>query len=105
MAIEVAIFYTKARQVLANDALIDAAEHGHDDAKELIKELGDIHPAEPAFDLKMEALAERIVEHVEQEETVVFPKMLVAAVDLVALGQELVTAKSDMRKQLGLPSK
>ncbi len=103
MAIEEAIFYPKVRQALAEAALVDEAEHGHDGAKDLIKELGDIDPSDPVFDLKIEALAEQIREHVEKEETVIFPKMLIAPVDLLALGQELATAKSDMRSQLGLP--
>ncbi len=103
MAIEEAIFYPKVRQALAEGALVDEAEHEHDGAKELIKELGDIDPADPVFDMKIESLAQQIVEHVEKEETVVFPKMLIAPVDLVALGMELATAKSDMRSQLGLP--
>lgn len=104
MAIEEAIFYPRVRQALADDALTDEAEQEHDGAKELIKEIGDIEPADPMFDMKIEALEQRISEHVEKEETVVFPRMLVAAVDLVALGQELSRAKSDMRTRLGLPA-
>ena len=104
MAIEEAIFYPKVRQALMENMLVDEAEHEHDGAKDLIKEIGDIDPADPLFDIKMEALAQQITEHVEQEETVVFPKMLVAPIDLMALGQELASAKSDMRSQLGLPS-
>ena len=103
MALEEAIFYPKVREALTDGALVDEAEHEHDGAKDLIKELGEIDPADPVFDMKIEALAQQIVEHVEKEETVVFPRMLVAPVDLVALGQELATAKSDMRAQLGLP--
>ena len=103
MAIEEAIFYPKVREALTDGSLVNEAEQEHDGAKDLIKELGEIDPADPVFDMKIEALAQQIVEHVEKEETVVFPKMLVAPVDLVALGQELATAKSDMRAQLGLP--
>lgn len=103
MAIEEAIFYPAVRQALAEGVLVDEAEHEHDSAKDLIKELGDIDPADPVFDMKIEALAQQITEHVKKEETVVFPRMLTTPVDLVALGQELATAKSDMRSQLGLP--
>ena len=103
MAIEEAIFYPKLRQALAEGVLVDEAEHEHDNAKNLIKELGGIDPADPVFDAKIEALAQQMTEHVEKEETVVFPHMLIAPVDLVALGRELAIAKSDMRSRLGLP--
>lgn len=103
MAIEEAIFYPKVRQALSEGNLVDEAEHEHDGAKDLIKELGEIDPGDPLFDSKVEALARQISEHVEKEETVVFPRMLTAPVDLMALGLELFTAKSDMRARLGLP--
>lgn len=104
MAIEEAIFYPRVRDALHDDGMVDAAEHDHDGAKELIRRIGEIDPADPLFDTSMESLANHVLEHVEQEETVVFPKMLLAQTDLIALGEELAAAKSMKRVNLGLQS-
>lgn len=103
MAIEEAIFYPRVRDALQEDALVDGAEQEHDSAKELIRQIGEVDPADPLFDMKMEDLAQEILAHVEEEESIVFPKMLLAQTDLLALGDELHRAKNLMRSNLGLP--
>jgi iron-sulfur cluster repair protein YtfE (RIC family) len=102
MAIEEAIFYPRVREALHDDQLVDEAEHEHDAAKELIRRIGEIDPADARFDESMQLLSAEILTHVEQEETVVFPKMLLAQVDLDAIGTELLQAKNQMRTNLGL---
>lgn len=103
MAIEEGIFYPAVRSAIHDDEVMDEAQAEHDSAKELIILLGKIQPDDPLFDTKVLALAEQIEHHVQDEEAVMFPKVLVSDVDLVAIGKELLDAKNNMRGRLGLP--
>jgi iron-sulfur cluster repair protein YtfE (RIC family) len=103
MAIEEAIFYPAVRQYIRDDDLMNEAEVEHEGAKELIRQLGEIEPDDPIFDAKMTVLAEQVNHHVQEEELGMFPKVLLSEADIVALGKELLTAKNEMRTNLGLP--
>lgn len=103
MEVEEAYFYAAAREKLGDDDLLKDAATEHKEAKRLIRHLGEIDPTHPAFDSKMADLAQRIDHHVDEEERVMFPKMLVSGVDLTALGERLHVAKNEMRTNLGLP--
>ena len=102
LAIEEAIFYPRVRHSRQDDQLVDQAEQEHDAAKELIRRIGEIDPGDPRFDESMQSLSAEIMAHVEQEETIVFPKMLLAGPNLGTIGTELLTAKNEMRLNLGL---
>ena len=103
MAIEEAIFYPAVRQYVRDDDLVNQAEVEHEGAKEIIRQLGDIKPDDPIFHAKMTVLAEQVSHHVQEEELSMFPKVLLSEADIVALGKELLTAKNEMRTNLGLP--
>jgi iron-sulfur cluster repair protein YtfE (RIC family) len=102
-AVEENIFYPAVRAQIHDDALMNEAWDEHDSAKSLIIMLGSIPPEEPMFDAKVRALAEQIEHHIQDEESVMFPKVLVSDIDLVVLGRELLEAKNDMRARLGMP--
>lgn len=102
-AVEEAIFYPVVRKEIHDDALMDEAWDQHDSAKSLIILLGKIPPDEPMFDAKVRALAEQVEHHIQDEEAVMFPKVLVSDIDLVVLGRELLEAKNSMRARLGMP--
>lgn len=102
-AIEEGIFYPKVREEISDDAAMDEAWDQHDSAKSLIILLGKIPPDEPMFDAKVRILAEQIEHHIQDEETVMFPQVLVSNIDLVALGRELLDAKNAMRARYGMP--
>lgn len=103
MAIEEGIFYPAVREAIKDDDVMDEARVEHDSAKELIIQLGDIQPDDPVFDAKVTVLADQIEHHVQEEESVMFPKVLVSDIDLIELGRELLEAKNNMRTRLGLP--
>jgi hypothetical protein len=103
MAIEEGIFYPAVRKAIRDDELMDESQVEHDAAKDLIIQLGEIQPDDPIFDAKMAVLAEQIEHHVQEEESVMFPKVLVSEIDLIELGRELLEAKNNMRTRLGLP--
>lgn len=102
-AVEENIFYPVVRAQLNDRALMDEASDQHEAAKSLIIMLGKIPPEEPMFDAKVRALAEQIEHHIQEEESVMFPEVLVSDIDLVALGRELLEAKNRMRARLGMP--
>jgi hemerythrin-like domain-containing protein len=103
MEVEEAIFYATVREKVGNDDLMKHAESEHKEAKRLIRHLGEIDPTHPAFNSKIADLAQKIDQHVDEEERVMFPKVLVSGLDLTTLGEQLHIAKNDMRTSLGLP--
>ncbi len=53
----------------------DAAEHDHDQAKEIINEIRDLEPGDPALSHLMMQLKQSVAEHVDHEETSVIPRL------------------------------
>lgn len=102
-AVEEGIFYPATRDAIDNNGVMDEALDEHESAKSIIIMLGNIPPDEPMFDAKVRALAEQIEHHIQEEESVIFPKVLVSDIDLVVLGKELLGAKNDMRARFGMP--
>lgn len=102
MEIEEKIFYPRVRAKISDDDLMNEAEVEHNGAKDLIQQLGDMDASDPMFDAKIKVLGEQIEHHVEEEEDEMFPKARKSGVDLVALGQELLAAKNQMRVSHGL---
>lgn len=103
MAIEEALFYPPVRKAIKQKDLVKEGEGEHEEAKELIRQLGDIDPANPEFDEKMQKLYEGINHHVEEEEHEMFPKVRNSRLDLEDIGKQIQQAKKDMRSRLGLP--
>jgi hemerythrin-like domain-containing protein len=103
LAIEEALFYPPVRKAIGQKELMEEAEEEHEKTKELIRQLGDIDPASPEFDEKMQKLCEGVNHHVEEEEHEMFPKVRDSGLDLEDIGKQLQEAKNDMRTRLGLP--
>lgn len=103
MALEEALFYPPVRKAIKEKDLVKEGEEEHDEAKDIIRALGDIDPASPEFDEKMQKLCEGINHHVEEEEHEMFPKVRQSKLDLEKLGQQLMDAKNATRVNLGLP--
>jgi hemerythrin-like domain-containing protein len=103
IAIEEALFYPPVRKSIEEKDLVKEGEEEHEEAKELIRQLGDIDPASPEFDEKMQELFEGINHHIEEEEHEMFPKVRESGLDLEDIGKQLQEAKNDMRSRLGLP--
>jgi hemerythrin-like domain-containing protein len=103
MEIEEAYFYSAVQEKIGDAELVKHSEAEHKEAKRLIRHIGEIDPTHQAFDSKMADLAQKIDQHVDEEERVMFPKALVSGLDLTALGEQLHKAKNEMRTNLGLP--
>ena len=85
-AVEEGIFYPAVREAIQDDRVMNEAADEHDSAKSIIIMLGNIPPDEPMFDAKVRALAEQVEHHIQDEEGVMFPKVLVSDIDLLSVG-------------------
>ncbi|MES2538952.1 MAG: hemerythrin domain-containing protein [Pseudomonadota bacterium] len=103
MALEEAIFYPIVREKIGDDDLMNEATVEHDSAKELIRQLGEIEPGDEIFDARISVLSEQVEHHVQEEESAMFPKVLLSEIDIAALGKDLNSARIAMRNNLNLP--
>ena len=102
MAIEEALFYPPVRKAISEKDLVKEGKEEHEEAKDLIRKLGDLDLASAEFDTTMQKLFEGVTHHVDEEEQEMFPKVRDSKLDLQALGEELLDAKNEMRTRLGL---
>jgi hemerythrin superfamily protein len=70
--IEETIFYPAAREV--DEALVMQSFEEHDDVKRAIRKLAVISPDDATFEAEVAALKEMITRHVDEEESLLFPK-------------------------------
>jgi hemerythrin superfamily protein len=100
--VEEEIFYPAMREAIDDMDLLDEAEVEHASAKQLITELASMQPGDELYEAKFTVLGEYVKHHVEEEEKELFPKAKKAKVDLVALGEEVMERKQELREELGL---
>jgi hemerythrin superfamily protein len=91
--IEEEIFYPAVREAISADDLMDEALVEHASAKDLIAQIQDMDPGDELYDAKMTVLSEQIDHHVQEEETIMFPKLRKTRLDLNALGEEMSAYK------------
>lgn len=104
--IEEEIVYPALRQL--NSGLADEAEDDHEEAKELIAEIEDLDPDDPAVDAMMTQLKKSVLRHVEREESTIFPvierglpdQSLELGSQAFALRQELLHQRPPRRNAL-----
>jgi iron-sulfur cluster repair protein YtfE (RIC family) len=100
--IEEEIFYPIARRAIGDDGLIDHAEREHADAKTLILQIESMASDHPSFKATVERLASEVEEHVQEEESQLFPRLRDSGMDLVTLGIALVERRDTLLDVLGL---
>jgi hypothetical protein len=100
MAFEEAVFYAAARDLTADDALIEHSIDEHDGARALIADLRKAPEPGEARDTLMAALEAAILEHVTQEEGVLFPQVRESGADLYALGRSLAARRTQAYAEL-----
>ena len=87
--VEQEVFYPAARRVLAEKYLVDEARMVHDIARDLVDEILAGDPVEPRYDARVRILQELIAQHVEEEESVLFPRIRRTSLDLDGLGAQM----------------
>ncbi len=100
--LEEEIFYPAAREAINDDDLLDEAEVEHASAKELIAQLDEMSPEDALYDAKVKVLGEHIDHHVKEEEGEMFPKAKKSELDTAALGEEMMTRKAALMRDMGL---
>lgn len=104
--IEEEIVYPALREL--NSGLADESEDEHEGAKELIAEIEDLDPDDPAVRTMMMQLQKAVLRHVEREEKVTFPvlekgypdQLLEMGSQAFAMRQELLGARPPRRKAM-----
>jgi len=95
--VEQEVFYPAARRVLAEKYLVDEARVVHDIARDFVEEILCGDPVEPRYDARVHILRELIAQHVEEEESVLFPRIRRTALDLDGLGAEMSARRETLQ--------
>ena len=100
--LEEEIFYPAVRAAIDDDDVMNEADVEHASAKDLIGQLEQMSPSEDHYDAKVTVLGEYIDHHVKEEEGEMFPKARKADIDGIALGEQLLARKSELKSELGV---
>jgi len=98
-AVEEEIFYPAVRARIKDDDLMNEAQVEHNSAKQLMAEIKGLSGDDPMLKAHAQVLAEYIQHHVREEENEMFPKAKRAKLDLVALGQQILERKEQLKAQ------
>jgi hemerythrin superfamily protein len=94
--IEEEIFYPALRSAGDADDALDEADVEHSHVKELVAQLEASGSGDELFEARFKVLSEYVQHHVEEEESTIFSKARKADLDLVALGEQLLTRKEEL---------
>ncbi len=100
--LEEELFYPAVRDAIDDDDTMDEAEVEHTAAKQLIAELQSAQPGDPLYDAKFTVLGEYVNHHVEEEEKQMFPKVKKSDLDLLELGETMMTRRGELEQDPGL---
>jgi len=104
--LETEIFYPAVREaadVEEIEDLLDDAEDDHDETLELIEAIEDLDADDATRDAKFAALAEQVTQHVQEEESSLFPHVRkLKSLDLVALATEMKARRSELMGDMGV---
>ena len=104
--VENEVFYPAVNGVLtirnADNDFIDEAKVAHVETNNLIVQLGSMKPGDKLYDAKVTVLGENINHHIEKEESVMFPLVTKAKLDLVALGDHMTMRKAQLQSEMSL---
>jgi len=106
MQVEEELVYPAAAKATGDGAMVREAEQEHADAKNLIGQLTEVRSV-PAAELRVvEELRALIEAHVEEEESVFFPRMREAGMDLYTLGRAVAARRLSLfLEQTGLATR
>jgi len=97
--IEEDIFYPAMRARSGRDGkeLVKHSVSEHHEIDDLIAELRATDPSDPDFDDKFQELMEDVEQHIDEEETEMFPKAQILGKELEALGRQIQEEKDSAR--------
>lgn len=94
--LEETVFYPAAREATGDDKLLDHAEQEHGEAKEMVAELRKAAEAGKTADELVQKLQKAIADHVEEEESQLFPELRETDLDLYALGRRMAARRPEI---------
>ena len=94
------IFYPAVREAIEDDDLMDEALVEHQAAEELISQLEQMEPGDEMYDAKFTVLGEYVDHHITEEQKEMFPKAKKAKIDLAGLGEQMMTRKQELMKDM-----
>jgi hemerythrin-like domain-containing protein len=97
--IEEEIFYPALRKAIDQPGLLDEAEAGHQEAKELIAQIEAQAAADAALDDLVARLAQAIEHHVKEERDSLFPKARASSLDLMEIKSQLEQRQRELEAQ------
>jgi hemerythrin superfamily protein len=97
--VEEDIFYPamRARSGKEGKQIVKHSYSEHQEIDDLVAELKTIDPSDPDFNDKFQELMEDVEEHIEEEETEMFPKAQVLGKELEAIGKQIQEEKESTR--------
>ena len=93
-SLEEAVFYPRVQDI--DPALVEKCEDDHQQADELLVQLQELQPGEPAYDDLMQQLRDAIISHIEVEEQQLFPAVRNSAMDLQDLALRMQAYESNL---------
>ena len=97
--VEEEIFYPAVKTALKDKELIPEAIVEQATMKELIGQIEGKQPDGEMFDAKVKVLSEYVKHHVKEEHTEMFPKAKATRLDMLALGAQMASRKSELMAQ------
>ena len=94
--IEEEIFYPAVKAALKDKELVPEATVEHASVKQLISEVRDVEPDGEMYDARVKVMSEFVKHHVKEEQNEMFPRAKATRLDLVALGEQLMTRKEEL---------
>ncbi|SDO69858.1 Hemerythrin HHE cation binding domain-containing protein [Rhodoferax sp. OV413] len=94
--VEEEIFYPAVKRALRDKELVPEATVEHATLKDLIAQVDGITPDGEMFDAKVKVLSEYVKHHVKEEQTEMFPKAKKTNLDMLALGAQMASRKSEL---------
>ena len=99
--IEEEIFYPAVREATGDNALLDHAEHEHQEAKDLIARIQGMGAEDEGYDDCVQQLAQAIMMHVMEERERVFLEARYSPLDLRGLAVTLYERKQELKSAAG----
>jgi hemerythrin superfamily protein len=99
-AIEEELFYPAVRTVIDDDELINKAEVEHASARHIIEQLLPVELDDEYFEAKVSVLRDYTKHHIDEEESIIFPKVRRTHLDLATLGRQILDRKLGLQGEL-----
>ncbi len=92
--LEEAVFYPRVQEL--DPALVEKCQDDHQVADELLVQLQELQPGEPAYNALMQQLQDCVIAHIEVEEQQLFPAVRNAGIDLQELALRMQAYEANL---------